>query len=90
MKENFIATILFFFLATVSSGLAGEKLKHMVSKKIRILSGIISVIIAVTLIIPVYKTSGLRQILIFAILIFILNFGFIILLPEKDVDKKRM
>lgn len=86
MKENFIATILFFFLAMVASGLTGEKLKRTVSKKMRILSGIVSVIIGVILIAPVYRATGIKQILIFSVLIFSLNFGFIILLPEKGTE----
>ncbi|MCD6427098.1 MAG: hypothetical protein J7L03_03215 [Caldisericaceae bacterium] len=85
MKENFIATILFFFFAMIASGLIGEKLKRTVSKKLRILSGAVSVVIGVILIMPVYRTTGIKQILIFSVLIFFLNFGFIILLPEKGV-----
>ena len=88
MKENFIATILFFFLAMIASGLLGEKLKRTLPGKIRVLSGIISVAAGVTLIMPVYREAGLKQILIFAILIFLLNFGFIILLPEKGIGKR--
>lgn len=83
MKENFIATILFFFFAMIASGLIGEKLKRTVSKKSRILSGAVSVVIGIILIMPVYRATGIKQILIFSVLIFFLNFGFIILLPEK-------
>ncbi len=88
MKENFIVTILFFFLAMVTSGILGEKLKRNTKKKIGVFVSISSIVAGVFLIMPVYKSIGIKQILLFTVLIFLLNFGFIILLPEKEVRKK--
>ncbi len=87
MKDNFILTILFFFVAMVVSGIAGEILKRKIRHSAVLLLGVVSIAVSVFLIMPVYRATAIRQIVLFTVLIFFLNFGFMILLPERGVQK---
>jgi sulfite exporter TauE/SafE len=88
MKENFLITILSFFVAMLASGLFAEFVKHKVKVKTSRILGIISFLIGAVFVMPTYKRTGISQIFYFTFLIFFINFAFMILLPEKGISKK--
>ena len=89
MEQNFLVTIISFFVAMLASGLFAEFAKHKLKKRNTVLIGIVSLLIGGAFAMPTYRGKGMQQVLFFTILIFFINFALMLFFPEGGSPKRK-
>ncbi len=89
MEQNFLVTIILFFVAMLASGLFAEFVKRKFEKRNVILIGVASLLIGSAFAMPTYKGKGIQQVLFFTVLIFFINFALMLFFPGGGSLKKK-